>query len=342
MKTQFPIVVVGASAGGIEALQGLVAGLPHDFAGALCVVLHLQAQSPSALPEILSKAGPLPAQHARDGEVIRPGRIYVAPPDHHLLVDGDRLAVTKGPKENRFRPAVDALFRSAAYTHAPQVIGVVLSGVLDDGTSGLWTVKRLGGVAIVQDLSEAAFDPMPRHATEQVAVDYQIRVGEMGPLLERLVNSAVPAAPEMISDAERERLEIEVSIAARGPATPMTVRRLGGFSPYTCPDCQGVLVEFKEGNQTRYRCHTGHAFNTPSLLAAISESIENKLYQTLRAMEEGIVLLQQLGAQAGQLSATQLDDLLVRVQQVEQRANVIHNLAFTQDSLEPDPIKPLF
>lgn len=333
MNTQIPIVVVGASAGGIEALQGLVTGLPHDFAGALCVVLHVQAGSPSALPEILGKAGPLPVRHARDGESIRPGHVYVAPPDH-----GDCLAVTKGPKENRFRPAVDALFRSAAYTHAPNVIGVVLSGVLDDGTSGLWTVKRLGGTAIVQDPEEAAFDAMPRHALEQVAVDYQVGVREMGPLLDRLVREAASEMREtQLNDSERERLEIEVGIAARGPDSPMAVRRLGDFSPYTCPECQGVLVEFEEGGQPRFRCHTGHAFSAAGLLAKISESIENKLYQTLRAMEEGIVLLQQLGAQTGQLSRPQLADLLARVRQVEQSAGVIHNLAFTHEALKRGP-----
>ena len=332
--TQIPIVVVGASAGGIEALQGLVAGLPYDFAGALCVVLHLHPHSSSALPEILAKAGPLPVRHARDGEAVRVGHIYVAPPDHHLLVDGDRLAVTKGPKENRFRPAIDALFRSAAYTCARGVIGVVLSGVLDDGVSGLWTIKRLGGTAVVQDPGEAAFDPMPRHALEQVAVDHQVGVREMGPLLARLVREAASDSREItISDAERERLEIEVGIAARGPDSPLAVRRLGDFSPYSCPECQGVLVEFMEGRQARYRCHTGHAFSAAGLLDGISESIENKLYQTQRAMEEGIILLRQLGAQTGQLSGPQLADLLDRVRQVEQRAHVIHDLAFTQAPL---------
>ncbi len=329
--TELPIVVVGASAGGIEALRQLVAGLPHDLPAAVCVVLHLEAASPSALPSILSRGGPLPAHHPADGEALEAGRIYVAPPDHHLMVDGDHVAVKRGPKESRFRPSVDALFRSAAYTHAPRVIGVVLSGVLDDGTSGLWTIKRLGGVAVVQSLADAAFDAMPRHALEEVDVDHEVTAAEMGPLLARLVREGAWAAREdrmndEVRDQLRKRLKLELNIAAHGPDDPDSVRQLGPYSAFTCPECHGVLVQFEEGGRLRFRCHTGHAYTQASLLAELSEAIEDKLYQSQRAMEEGILLLRQLGARGVGLAAERVTSLRERVQEVQERADLIHRL----------------
>ncbi|MBZ9749775.1 chemotaxis protein CheB [Deinococcus sp. HMF7604] len=333
-----PIVVVGASAGGIEALQALVAGLPHDFPAAVCVVLHLNASTPSALPDILSRAGPLPAHHPSDGEAIRPGCIYVAPPDHHLLVDGDRLGIKKGPKESRFRPAVDALFRSAAHTRAPNVIGVVLSGVLDDGTSGLWNIKRLGGLAVVQDPAEAAFSDMPRHALEQVEVDYQARARDMGALLARLIRDSAPAQTEVdMSEQERGRLKMEVQMAAEGPESPASVGRLGPYTPFTCPECHGAMVQIQEEEALRFRCHTGHGYTAHALLAELSESIEDKLYQTQRVMEESFLLLERLGQR---LPGARAEALLNQAQLLEQRANLLHRLVLTYTPLadaEPLP-----
>ena len=256
------------------------------------MVLHLQPTSPSVLPEILSR-GALHAVHPEDGEVIRPGCIYVAPPDHHLLVEGETLGIKKGPKESRFRPAVDALFRSAAHTRAPNVIGVVLSGVLDDGTSGLWNIQRLGGVTVVQDPEDAAFDAMPRHALEQVQVDYQSSARDMGALLTRLVRE-YPFQNRQVDMHERERLELEVRIAARGPESSASVGQLGPYTPFTCPECHGAMVQIQEGDGLRFRCHTGHGYTAPTLLAELSEAIEEKLYQTQRAMEESILLLGRL------------------------------------------------
>src|SRR5215210_6092081 len=166
------IVVVGTSAGGVEALRVLVGGLPADFAGSVFVVMHTAPDSPGVLAQILDRSGPLPAANASNRERIRPGRIYVAPPDSHLLLEPGVVRVTHGPKENRFRPAIDPLFRSAAQTYGPQAIGVILTGGLDDGTAGLWAIKRLGGTALVQDPEEALVDSMPRSALRHVEVDY--------------------------------------------------------------------------------------------------------------------------------------------------------------------------
>lgn len=294
------IVVVGASAGGVQALQALVGGLPADFPAAVLVVLHVAPHSPSALPSILSRAGALPARHPRDGESLEAGQIYVAPPDCHLLLDGERLAVKKGPKENRARPAVDALFRSAAYTHGERVIGVILSGLLDDGTSGLWTIKRLGGTAVVQKPEDAQYDSMPRSALQHVDVDHVVPAHELGDLLARLVQAPVPRPSATDLDGrQRDRLGAEVQVAAQDSAYQLGIVGLGDLSPLTCPECHGVLVRVEEGTLTRYRCHTGHAYTADALLAELSESVEAKSYQVLRALEENAMLLRDLSGRFG-------------------------------------------
>jgi two-component system, chemotaxis family, protein-glutamate methylesterase/glutaminase len=180
------IVAIGASAGGIEALQALASQLPSDFAAPICVVVHTAPDSPGLLPSILSRSGPLPAQHARDGVRIHPGHFYIAPADYHLMVEPGLLRLTKGPRENRFRPAVDPLFRSSAHVYGPGAIGVVLSGGLDDGTAGLHAIKRLGGTAVVQHPEDAVFPSMPMNAAKYVSVDHCVRIREMGALLTRL------------------------------------------------------------------------------------------------------------------------------------------------------------
>ncbi|WP_221087996.1 chemotaxis protein CheB [Deinococcus aquaedulcis] len=330
-----PVVVIGASAGGVEALSQLVAGLHPDLPAAVCVVLHLSPHSPSALPEILGRAGPLPAHQATDGERARPGHLYVAPPDHHLLLDGERLAVTRGPKESRFRPAVDALFRSAAHTRGSGVIGVVLSGSMDDGASGLWNIKRQGGVAVVQAPGDAAFDAMPRAALEQVAVDHVARAAALGPLLSHLVLTHPPEVPmpDPLTDDERARLELEVRLARQGPASPHDVSALGPYSAFTCPECHGAMVQIEEGGALRFRCHTGHAYTAPVLLSELSRAIEDQLYQTRRAMDEGILLLERLGQR---LPGPQAQALLSQAQAVQARANVLRDLALSHAPLDED------
>src|SRR5262245_30021330 len=190
-------VVVGASAGGMDALQQLVAGLPADFPGSLFVVWHLSPGVRSVLPSLLSKNGPLPAVNPADGDRIEPSRIYVAPNDHHMLLERDYIRVTKGPKENRFRPAVDPLFRSAAYVYGPRAIGVVLSGALDDGTSGLWTIKLRGGTTVVQEPADAQHRSMPINALDNVQVDYRLPAAKIGPLLARLAGEEAPVPAEL-------------------------------------------------------------------------------------------------------------------------------------------------
>jgi two-component system chemotaxis response regulator CheB len=212
------IIVIGASAGGFEALKKLVADLPKDLPASLFIVWHMSPNVRGVLPQVLNRAGGLHAANAFDGETIETSRIYVAPPDRHLLVESGRVRVTRGPRENRFRPAVDPLFRSAAAAYGRRVIGVVLSGALDDGTAGLWTIKHNGGTAVVQDPLDAEVPSMPENAMREVAVDYCISISEMAPLLARLSQEPVAETAEVVMEenakgaqnGEKEKTEIVV------------------------------------------------------------------------------------------------------------------------------------
>jgi two-component system, chemotaxis family, protein-glutamate methylesterase/glutaminase len=250
------VVVVGASAGGVSALEKLAAGLPADFPAPILIVLHLAANHKSLLAEILSRAGPLPARDARDGTALAAGQLHIATPDCHLIVDADRVRVRKGPRENGFRPSVDVLFRSAAHAWGSRAIGVVLSGALDDGASGLWAIKELGGIVVVQDPADAAFDSMPVHALRRAGADYKLPAANIGALLGDLVRRPAPAQA-VGTEQLRKELKAEIDISAGdAPLSKHIVNRMP--SPYTCPSCHGVMFEVREGRRRRFRCHTGH------------------------------------------------------------------------------------
>src|SRR3954447_6822600 len=238
------IIVIGASAGGIDAITRLVCGLPPDLDAAVFIVLHMAPTFPRVLAQRLAKIGSLPAADAVDGETIRPNRIYLCVPDRHLLVAGDKIRLSRGPKENHSRPSVDALFRSAAYSCGARVIGVVLTGQLDDGTAGLWAIKDRGGRAIVQDPAEAAYRSMPQSALKQNAVDYTLEVADMGAVLHLLTREEVPVAGS--SDLEGTPLQIETSIALGESALDVGVRKLGDPTVFTCPECHGVMFGLKD------------------------------------------------------------------------------------------------
>ena len=246
------IVVIGASSGGVEALMRLMGDLPAS----VFVVVHLPQEHPSVLARLLDRAGPLEAKNAEDGEEMTPGRVYVAPPDHHLLLEDGRVRLTRGPKENRHRPAVDALFRTAAVAQGPRVVGVVLTGAHDDGTAGLFAIKRRGGGAIVQDPKEALFPGMPESALSFVDVDYCLPLGKMAPLLARLAHEDVP-------DRERgaypvpDDMELEARVAGLDPSTINSDERPGELSHFTCPECTGPPYEIEDGKLVRFRCRWG-------------------------------------------------------------------------------------
>lgn len=277
MNNALGIIAIGASAGGVGALRKVVAGLDPDIQAAIFVVLHLPPNHRSHLPAILSRSGPLPATNAREGMPVEPGNIYVAPPDLHLLIGSGHMHVARGPKVNRSRPAIDLLFQSAANSYGAGVIGVVLSGLLDDGTRGLASVKRQGGYALVQDPDEAAFDGMPRNAIESIAVDGVLPAAAIGPRLNELVHNMRKGA---------------ALVPEKVPQDAMTVPggdddRPSSISAFTCPDCNGTLWEIiDEGALVHYQCRVGHSFTPSNLLAAQVDEVEALLWAALRAMEE--------------------------------------------------------
>jgi two-component system chemotaxis response regulator CheB len=301
------IVVIGASAGAVEALRQITSRLPPDLPAAVFVVVHVPATFPSRLPEILARAGALPVSHARDGEVFQRGRIYVAPPGRHLVIEGGTTRLTLGPRENRVRPAVDTLFRSAALAHGPRVVGVVLTGGLDDGTAGLWAIKERGGIAVVQDPADAQAPGMPASALANVDVDHRVPLREMAQTIVQLVRTSV--REDRIGSVS-EIMDIENRIALDEGGLEAGVLKLGTPSPLTCPECHGVLLERKEGGMARFRCHTGHAFALGTLFAEVNDAIEASLWSALRAIDEHVMLMQRglahLVAQGEEIEAGRL------------------------------------
>jgi two-component system chemotaxis response regulator CheB len=334
------IIVIGASAGGFDALKTLVRSLPADLEASIFIVWHMPPDVRGLLPAVLNKFETVPAANANDGEEIRPNRIYVAQPDRHLLIEDGHVRVTKGPKENRFRPAVDPLFRSAAYSHGPKVIGVVLSGALDDGTSGLWTVKHHGGIAIVQDPKDAEVPSMPENAAREVEVDYSVPVSEMGPLLTRLVAEEIETSEAVMEDDKQ--LETEVKIAAQDSAFESNIMSFGELSPYACPDCHGVMSKLMDGKRPRFRCHTGHAYSADSLLATVTESIEESLWNSIRGIEESIMLLNHLGEHFSQDGKTNLAMLYFqKAREAQERADILRQAVFKHEQLSIDQIRDI-
>ncbi|MGM1059384.1 chemotaxis protein CheB [Saccharothrix sp. Mg75] len=274
------LIVVGASAGGVEALRSFTAGLPADLDAAVAVVLHLPAGGTSALAGILNRSGPLSAVTASDGMRLRRGRVHVAPPDHHLIVIDGVIHLSHGPTENGHRPSVDALFRSAAASHGAGTIGVVLSGTLDDGTGGMVSIANRGGLVIVQDPEEALFGGMPNSVLRHVAVDHVLSTAKMGELLRGCVGHEVRQGAETADLAQRE-----TDIASGVGAHAAEVISMGHPSNFSCPDCQGNLVEL-DAVPKRFRCQVGHAWTAEALLDAQGVTLEKALWTALRTLEE--------------------------------------------------------
>lgn len=307
------IIVIGASAGGVEALTGLVAALPGDLPAAVLVTVHIPPYAVSTLPDILSRAGALPAAHALDGELLQNGRVYIAPPNYHLLLEDGAVRLSLGPRVNHTRPAVDPLFLSAARIYGPRVIGIVLSGMLDDGTAGLQEIKAQGGVAVIQDPQEALFRSMPQSALEHAAADYVLPVSEMGAILRRLTQGQEqtqgqkqiqPQAPpeqeglDAMTDGTPAEEAVEEDIAAQEQG-----ERDGMLTVYTCPECGGSLWQANAGTLVRFRCHTGHVLSGTTLFAEQTENIEKSLWYAVRSLRDKARLARQLAHDAWERGA---------------------------------------
>lgn len=289
------IVVVGTSAGGVEALTALVAGLPVSLQAAVFVVLHLPPDGESHLPHILSRAGALQATMAQDGDEIQCGRILIAPPDRHLLLTRERVRVVYGPRENHFRPAIDPLFRSAALAFGPRVIGVVLTGALDDGSSGLVAIKREGGLALVQDPETATFPSMPQAALRHADIDVCAPVAE---LASKIVDLTQMEAPMPEEPHDTRDLEREVKIAGLDLSVIEQDQAQGTLAAMTCPECHGPLWEMSDDGPLRYRCRVGHAYTAEAMETSLARGTEDALWTALNTLEESAKLYGRLAAQA--------------------------------------------
>jgi two-component system chemotaxis response regulator CheB len=317
------IIVIGASAGGLQALQDLLRELPPNLPAAILIVVHTAPSSSGLLPEILGRGCSLTVSHATDRERIRHGQVYVAPPDHHLLLEKGVIRLTRGPKENGFRPAVDPLFRTAASTFGPRVVGVVLSGGLNDGTQGLFEIKRRNGIAIVQDPQEALFPSMPASAAQNVNVDHILKVSQIAAELISLAGEKPKKGDRRMARANSTGPDIAV-VGTRALKTNL---RPGPPSRFTCPECGGALWEIKEGKLLRYRCHVGHGYTDDGLMAAQTESVEAALWTALRALEEKAEMRRQMADRAQKqrfhAAATQLRKAS---QQIEAQAEIIRSV----------------
>ncbi|VXC90097.1 Protein-glutamate methylesterase [Burkholderia sp. 8Y] len=281
------IVVVAASLGGLQALRTVVAALPADLPASIFIVMHVGTW-PSQLPQLLEASGPLPVAHACDGEPIAKGRVYVAPPDRHMLVGNDTIVLSAAPKENFTRPAADPLFRSAAVNYGNRAIGVVLTGKLDDGAAGLKAIHACGGYTIVQDPSTCAAPDMPRAALDAVPPDVVAPVEDIGAAI---VNALTDSSSKGFDMDERERAALELKIATTGYSSPTDLEKLGRRTSMTCPGCGGVVWRIGEGYPLRYRCHTGHAFSAMSLEEQQRSGAEDALWSSVRRLEEKLLLV---------------------------------------------------
>ncbi len=291
VKKHRDIIVIGASAGGLPALLELVRAFPADMPAALFIVVHTSAEGPGLLAALLDRAGAMPAAAAEDGQAVAPGRIYVAPPNRHLLLEEGRIKLAPGPKENGFRPAVDPLFRTAARSYGRRVIGVVLSGGLDDGTAGLGLIKRMGGVALAQDPADAMYASMPASAAANVALDFVLPARTMGAKLVELCGVELTGEAVMPDSAQHD-------IAEHGDQALLHDAVPGVATPFTCPECGGALWEQRERQQLRYRCHVGHAYTGDGLLFANDSELESALWWAVRSLEESAALHRRLARHA--------------------------------------------
>lgn len=264
------IVVIGGSAGSLQVLQAILAKLPWDFRASIFVVFHTGEDSPGLLPEILNRSSKLPVMYAFNDAEILPSRVSIAPSGRkHMMLDRGRVLLKPGPRENRSRPSIDALFRSAAFAYGSEVVGVVLTGNLDDGSAGLAAIKKRGGIAIVQDPDEAMAPSMPARAIEATDVDFVLRAEQIGPKLSELAPANVSEKVQSISTAETG----EKSMTPTGQT-------------YSCPECGGVLEEVDEGGMLRFRCRVGHIYSPESLEADQTDAVERALWAAIRSMEE--------------------------------------------------------
>lgn len=325
-----PIIVVGGSAGSIGVLSDILAQLPRTIGAAVFVVVHLQRHVPSKLTAVLSRVSVLPVCEATDQQKIQPGQVYVAPSDYHLFLERNNMLLVRGPLENRMRPAIDVLFRSAAVAHRDRVIGVILSGLLDDGVAGLQAIKRCGGRTMVQTPDDAQFSSMPESAIAAMDVDYIVPVAAMA---DRLQN-CVAEPPETETSVPKD-IALEAQMVKRVMFNADEMAQMGEPSYQSCPDCRGPLWQMKDSDTLRYRCHVGHSFTAQALVNAQDETAEEALWVALRTLEERARVLERISRDTVQSGAHNLAQRYQeRAEQALKHATSIRRLIYASGSEE--------
>lgn len=330
-------VFIGSSMFGIEALKKLVSVLPADFPAPIFIAQHVSADSPGLLPIILSRAGALRAVHPRDGEGTEPGRIYVAPPDRHMLVEAGRVQLCHGPRENHSRPAIDPLFRSAALAYGPGAIGVVITGQLDDGTAGLLAIKEAGGTAIVQDPAEAPAPSMPKSALRHVPVDHCLPLAGIAQKLVELARDD-PSPEDAAPDRELMLIEHRIASGVFSAMDWWGLEQRSIASGLNCPECRSALYEIRDPRFLRFRCRSGHAYSARGLLSAQRDAHETQLSTLFGITAEEAMLAKRLNAASGSTEDPQLAALLrARIELLDREADQIANWLYSSSDAIPPP-----
>lgn len=328
MTAPMTIIVIGASAGGVEAVRSIVADLPETLDAAVFVTLHIGAHK-SNFPWLIDRIGTLSASHPTQGEAIRTRHIFVAPPDHHMTIEQGKIILTKGPRENMARPAIDPMFRSAARTYGANVIGLILTGGLNDGTAGLHEVKEQGGIAIVQDPSKAFNASMPQSAIDNVAVDYIVPLADIGPLLTTLIEER-PAAVSFQPGEQATGHSQEKGMTAQFTLNhPVAV---------TCPDCGGALRRSQLGSLTQFSCHIGHVYTAQVMLAAQFLAMERSVEQAMRSLSERAELCRVMKAKAEDTDPSSSADWEAAMGEALAQTSPLRDL-LTREWLHPDIAK---
>lgn len=316
------IIAIGGSTGSSSVLRELVGGLPADLRASIFISTHMSAQGARFLVDLLASNGPWPVAQAVDGQPIEHGRIYVAAPDRHLLLLGETIRLGLGPRENMARPAIDPLFRSAALSFGSRVVGVVLTGMLDDGASGLAAIKARGGTAVVQHPLNAEADQMPLAALQATEVDYVASAGDLASTLIDLARA--PAGP---SGPITEALRLEVDIAAGARLGSEHLHALADASTLSCPECQGVLSEIRGSRPLRFRCQIGHGY-TADFLASRVEDVDEAIRVAMRIMEERVTLVTRMASDARKMGRGAVADLYeARAQEYQHYASTLRDAA---------------
>lgn len=310
------IIVIGASAGGISALENLLSRLPAYFPAAILIVVHIAPYAKSHLPDIISRYSKIPVIKPENGHPLEANRIYVAPPNLHMTISDDKIYIEYGPAINGTRPAIDPLFYSAAINYRKQVIGILLSGLLDDGSAGLLAIKNHKGIAIVQDLDEAEYSDMPRNALKSISIDHCLPTADIAATLEAYINKPL----------SREEQNFK-KIGTKMEHMPVKqLNKFGSPSIYACPDCHGVLWQIEDEKLLRYRCRVGHTYGIESLAASVDKSTEAALWAALRSLEEKENLLAQIAEKAKKDSAESANYFTKKAELVKQQVELIRKI----------------